>query len=144
MPFTVTDAGTVLNAPGNTQVADLVKPNVSIGKVYRSGTNNVASLPAYFDTTAFAAVKGAPRFGTSSRNMLRGPGSFNLDASVVREFGIWENLKLQLRAEAFNVTNTPAFANPNSNISGANFGKVTALAANSGGRTINLAGRITF
>jgi hypothetical protein len=144
LPFTVTDAGTVLNAPGNSQVADLVKPNVSIGKVYRSGTNNVAGLPAYFDTTAFAAVTGAPRFGTSSRNMLRGPGSFNLDASIVREFGIWESLKLQLRAEAFNVTNTPAFANPNANISGANFGKVTALAANSGGRTINLSGRITF
>ena len=53
-------------------------------------------------------------------------------------------MKLQLRAEAFNVTNTPAFANPNSNISGANFGKVTSLAANTGGRTINLAGRFTF
>jgi len=144
VPFTVTDAGTVLNAPGNTQVADLVKPNVSIGKTYRSGTNNVANLPPYFDTTAFAAVKGIPRLGSSSRNMLRGPGYFNLDASVVREFGIWENLRFQFRAEAFNLTNTPAFANPNSNISGANFGKVTALAANTGGRTINLAGRITF
>jgi hypothetical protein len=144
VPFTVTDGGTVLNAPGNTQVADLVKPSVSIGKTYRSGTNNVAGLPAYFDTTAFATVTGTPRFGTSSRNMLRGPGLFNLDASIVREFGIWENLKLQLRAESFNVTNTPAFANPNANISGANFGKVTALAANTGGRTINLAGRFTF
>jgi hypothetical protein len=144
VPFTVTDAGTVLNAPGNTQVADLVKPNVSIGKTYRSGTNNVANLPPYFDTTAFAAVKGTPRLGTSSRNMLRGPGYFNLDASIVREFGIWENLRFQFRAEAFNLTNTPAFANPNSNVSGANFGKVTALAANTGGRTINLAGRITF
>jgi hypothetical protein len=69
---------------------------------------------------------------------------FNLDASIVREFGIWENLKLQFRAESFNVTNTPAFSNPNSNISGANFGYITALAANTGGRSINLAGRITF
>jgi len=144
VPFTVTDAGTVLNAPGNTQVADLVKPSVAIGKTYRSGTNNVAGLPAYFDTTAFAAVTGTARFGTSSRNMLRGPGLFNLDASVVREFGIWESLKFQLRAEAFNVTNTPAFANPNSNISGANFGKVTSLAANTGGRTVNLAARFNF
>ncbi|WP_051979221.1 TonB-dependent receptor [Edaphobacter aggregans] len=145
VPFTVTDATTVLNAPGNSQVADLVKPNVMIGKTYRSGTNAVGNLPAYFDTTAFAPVTGAPRFGTSSRNMLRGPGLFNLDASIVREFGIWgERLKLQLRAESFNVTNTPAFANPNANISGANFGKVTALAANTGGRSVNLSGRINF
>jgi hypothetical protein len=144
LPFTVTDAGTVLNAPGNTQVADLVKSNVTIRKVARSSTNNLTGQPTYFDTTAFASVTGAARFGTSSRNMVRGPGLFNLDASIVREFGIWENLKFQFRAEFFNVTNTPAFANPNSNISGANFGYVTALAANTGGRSINLAGRITF
>ncbi|MCU1249368.1 MAG: hypothetical protein JWQ49_2397 [Edaphobacter sp.] len=144
LPFTVTDAGTVLNAPGNTQVADLVKSAVTIRKTARSSTNNLTGQPTYFDTSAFASVTGAARFGTSSRNMVRGPGYFNLDASIVREFGIWENLKFQFRVESFNVTNTPAFANPNSNISGANFGYVTALAANSGGRSINLAGRITF
>lgn len=144
LPFTVTDAGTVLNAPGNTQVADLVKPSVAIRHTSRSGTNNLAGQPTYFDTTAFAPVTGAPRFGTSSRNMVRGPGLFNLDVSIVREFGVWENLKFQFRAEAFNVTNTPAFANPNANVSGANFGYVTALAANTGGRSLNLAGRITF
>lgn len=143
-PFTITDATTVLNAPGNTQVADLIKPSVTVGKTYRSGTNDVANLPAYFDTTAFAPVTGQPRFGTSARNMLRGPGLFNLDASVVREFGIGESLKLQLRAESFNLTNTPAFANPNSNIAGANFGKITALAANTGGRTVNLSARVNF
>jgi hypothetical protein len=143
-PFTVQDSGTVLNAPGNTQVADLVKSSVSIRHTARSGTNNLTGQPTYFDTTAFASVTGAARFGTSSRNMVRGPGLFNLDASIVREFGIWENLKLQFRAESFNVTNTPAFANPNANISGANFGYVTALAANTGGRSVNLAGRITF
>jgi hypothetical protein len=144
LPFTVTDAGTVLNAPGNTQVADLVKSNVSIRHTFRSSTQNLTGQSTYFDTTAFASVTGTARFGTSSRNMVRGPGYFNLDASIVREFGIWENLKLQFRAESFNVTNTPAFANPNANVSGANFGYVTALAANAGGRTINLAGRITF
>jgi hypothetical protein len=144
LPFTVSDATTVLNAPGNSQVADLVKPNVAIGHVARSGTNAVSTLPAYFDVTAFATVTGPARFGTSSRNMLRGPGSFNLDTSIVREFGIWESIRLQFRAEAFNVTNTPAFSNPNANISGANFGKVTALAANTGGRSINLSGRINF
>jgi hypothetical protein len=144
LPFTVTDAGTVLNAPGNTQVADLLKSAVTIRHTARSSTNNLTGQPTYFDTSAFASVTGAARFGTSSRNMVRGPGLFNLDASIVREFGIWENLKFQFRAESFNLTNTPAFANPNSNISGANFGYVTALAANTGGRSINLAGRITF
>ncbi len=144
LPFTISDAGTVLNAPGNTQVADLVKPSVAINQTYRSSTNNLAGKPTYFDITAFAPVTGAARFGTSSRNMLRGPGLFNLDASIVREFGIWENLKFQFRFEGFNVTNTPAFANPNANISAANFGYVTALAANSGGRSLNLAGRFTF
>ena len=43
-----------------------------------------------------------------------------------RTFSINRQVKLQFRAEAFNVSNTPHFANPNGNVNRSNFGKVLA------------------
>jgi hypothetical protein len=57
------------------------------------------------------------RFGTAGFNSLRGPGIFNLDVGLFREFGITERWRIQLRAEAFNFTNTPHFGNPGTNVS---------------------------
>jgi hypothetical protein len=55
---------------------------------------------------------------------MRGPGVVNLDLSLFRAFKLTEQFQLQFRAEAFNVTNTPHFAIPESNINDSNFGKV--------------------
>ncbi len=104
VPFTVGSSGTSVNAPGNTQTADQVLPEVKIlGKVGRG--------ESYFDPNAFAPVT-AVRFGTAGRNIVRGPGLVNFDASLFRDFRITERFRLQFRIEVFNVTNTPAFNNP--------------------------------
>ena len=103
-PFTISAASSSCNCPGNSQVADLVNPNVAkVG----SGVGG----QAYFDPLAYAPVTGA-RFGTSGFNQLRGPGNNNLDMSVFRTFRITERFTTQIRAEAMNATNTPHFANP--------------------------------
>ena len=110
-PFTVGTAGTSLDAPGNTQTADQVKPQAAIlGGIGRGNS--------YFDPYAFAPIT-AVRFGNSGRNILRGPGLTNLDASIFRDFRVGERFKLQFRAEAFNVSNTPAFGNPGATASSA-------------------------
>ena len=103
-PFSVTTSGTALNAPGNTQRADQIKPTVEI----LGGTGPGQS---YFDPLAFGPVNTA-RFGTAGYFTLRGPGTFNMDASLFRDFHPREWIAFQIRAEAFNVTNTPHFANP--------------------------------
>jgi hypothetical protein len=108
-PFTVGSAGTSLNAPGNTQTADQVLPNVQKFKQVGPGKS-------WFDPNAFAPVTTA-RFGTSGRNLLRGPGSFQLDASLFRNFQVTEKFRLQFRAESFNITNTPRFGNPGATVS---------------------------
>ena len=108
-PFTVTSAGTSLNAPGNTQTADQVKSEVKILGGIGRGT-------PYFDPTAFLPVT-AVRYGTLGRNTMRGPGSFNLDASLFRNFKITERWTLQFKSEVFNLTNTPTFNNPGNNAS---------------------------
>jgi len=65
---------------------------------------------------AFAPVTTAS-FGTSSFDMVRGPGTFNFDAGLFREFRVAERYRIQFRAESLNVTNTPHFANPGNNVS---------------------------
>jgi hypothetical protein len=68
-------------------------------------------------------------FGNSGRNTLRGPGIQDLDVSISRNFVIKERMKLQFRAESFNLTNTVAFGLPNANVSGGSPGVITSLAA---------------
>lgn len=104
LPFTVAASGSSLNAAGQSQTADQINPVVQIFGGHDS------SHP-YFDGTAFAAVTTA-RLGTTGRNILRGPGFFNMDGNVKRIFSIKERLKLELAGEAFNLTNTVSFANP--------------------------------
>ena len=58
---------------------------------------------------------------------MRGPGVVNMDVSLFRTFKLTETVNLQFRAEAFNVTNTPHFANPNGNVNSSNFGKVLTI-----------------
>ena len=108
-PFTVGTAGTSLNAPGNTQTADQVLSEVKI-------SGEVGPGKSWFDPAAFAPVT-AVRYGNTGRNILRGPGSFQLDASVFRNFQITERVKLQFRAESFGITNTPRFNNPGATVS---------------------------
>ncbi len=134
-PFTVITAGASLNAPGNSQVADQLVPHVKI-------LGGHDSAHPYFDTTAFGSVSTA-RFGTGSRNSVRGPGIFNLDVGIKRTFPIYENLNFNFLAESFDVTNTAQFANPSQLTAStpAGFGVITSSNAS---RTIRLSGRITF
>jgi hypothetical protein len=115
-PFTLTASDASLNMPGNQQTPDQIKDNVEIfGDVGDAGT--------YFDTTAFARVTQV-RFGNVGRNTMRGPGQRNLDLSLFRSFILNKSADLQFRLEAFNLTNTPHFSNPNGNVNSANFGKI--------------------
>ena len=111
-------AAGALNAPGNSQTADQVKPVVE-------KLGGIGPGQPYYDPTAFAAPVGV-RFGTSGRNILRGPGTVNVDLGVFRRFPIREQVALEFRAEAANATNTPHFNNPSANISAANFLVVTS------------------
>jgi len=109
-PFTVSASTASCNCPGlSTQPADLIKSSVAI---VGSG---VGGQP-YFDPLAYAPVSGA-RLGTSGFNQLRGPGNTNMDLNLFRVFDITERFKMQIRAEALNLSNTPHFANPGANVS---------------------------
>jgi hypothetical protein len=116
-PFSVLADDTSLNLPGSVQTADQVKTNVEkLGGVGR-GT-------PYYDPTAFADVTEA-RFGNAGYFSLRGPGLFNWDFGLTREFTLTQTARLQFRVEAFNFTNTPHLANPNNFVGDEDFLAIT-------------------
>ncbi len=69
------------------------------------------TIAKWFNTAAFQK-QAAGTFGNASRNILRGPGAWNLDTSMTRNFDLREQLKMNLRFEAFNLLNHARFNNP--------------------------------
>jgi len=97
--------------------------------------------------TAFAnpiPTGATPRYGTAGRNSLRGPGYFNYDFSVFKSFQIREGTRLEFRTEAYNLTNTPKFGQPNGNYSQSSFGSVTSTFNTAGERELQFALRLLF
>ena len=83
------------------------------------------TIDRWFDAAAFVAP-GQYVFGNSGRNILYGPGTHQLDMSLFKSFHFGEARRLEFRSEAFNLTNTPQFNNPNANIGFAGVGRITA------------------
>ena len=117
MPVTVTQA-TNNNAP---EGFVLQRPNL----VANPSLPPAQRTPArFFNTAAFAT---APAFviGSASRNPVRGPANRNLDLALVKHTHLGEHVEMELRAEVFDVTNTPAFGQPNGSFGSAAFGSIT-------------------
>ncbi|MCI0626618.1 MAG: TonB-dependent receptor [Acidobacteria bacterium] len=103
-PYSVTFTSTVLGWPSSR--ADIIgNPKV-----------NDPTTQRWFNPTAFA-VPSPFNYGNSARNMLFGPGFFNWDAALFKNTQLTERLRLEFRAEFFNILNHPNFGVPASNIS---------------------------
>jgi hypothetical protein len=134
LPFTVTASGASLNAPNNSQTADQILPTVA-------KLGGIGAGHPYYNPSAYAPVT-AVRFGTSGRNTLRAPATFNANVSVFRTFPITERIGLQFRAESDNVSNTPHFLAPSANVSSGNFLNITS--ANMDQRQFRLGLKLSF
>jgi len=77
----------------------------------------------WFNTSAFAV---APQFtiGNASRNPVRGPSYRNVDLAVMRRIPV-RSAAFEIRAEIFNLLNTPPFGAPAAVLGAANFGTMT-------------------
>jgi hypothetical protein len=66
-------------------------------------------------------------FGTTSKGSLRGPGYFNWDMGLSKNFPLpGERVQIQFRAEYFNVFNRANFMDPKNSLSGSGFGQITS------------------
>ncbi|HWF07346.1 MAG TPA: carboxypeptidase-like regulatory domain-containing protein [Bryobacteraceae bacterium] len=101
------------------------------------------SYAEWFNTACFQPVpQGQVRPGNAPRGAVRGPGYGNLDGALMKNFAIHERLRLQLRGEAFNLTN---HTDPNgfgsTNNTSTLFGQITSFRAP---RRIQIGAKLTF
>ncbi|HEX2487821.1 MAG TPA: carboxypeptidase-like regulatory domain-containing protein, partial [Blastocatellia bacterium] len=108
------------------------RANIGIGgqRPNRLGSGNLdnPTVERWFDTSAFV-LPAQFAYGNSGANILREDRFKSFDFSIFKQFRITEGSRLQFRAEAFNVTNTPSFNAPNTAIDTAAGGRVTSTAS---------------
>jgi len=92
----------VLNEPQLQYYVSAADPNFPL----------TASGPVYNTINGVRTRIVATGFGNVSRDSNRGPGEVDFDASVSKDFKIWEALNFQLRVDAFNVINHTNFQAP--------------------------------
>jgi len=79
----------------------------------------------WFDTSAFVKPAPGQLVGNAGRNIIRGQGYGNLDLGLLKVHQVTERVRLQFRAEFFNLTNTPHFALPVRALNDPSFGAIT-------------------
>lgn len=136
-PFTISVFGDTANA-GTLLGENPIRANYTGQPVFGSGTH---SADRWFNTAAFA-TPAAFTFGNVGRNTIYGPGRQTLDLALQREFAVRENVKVQLRAEAFNALNRSNLGTPNRFVNTPQFGTITEAATP--GREIQLGLRVSF
>ena len=89
--------------------------------------------------------------GNTGRNQFYGPGYFQNNLSMFKDFAITERWILNVRADAFQLTNTPQFANPQASLTSGTFGQVTSTLGSGsgvngvgGGRALQLSAKLSF
>ena len=105
----------------------------------------VETVEKWFDPESFLAV---PRFGNLGRNVIIGPGSSNLDLSLLKNTSLGDRLKLQARFEIFDVFNKANFGQPGRVVGSSTFARITNTRFSTGdpgsSRQLQLAVRVTY
>jgi Carboxypeptidase regulatory-like domain len=134
MPVTVTQA------TNNNSFAGFVlqRPNV-IGRTSLAPSQRTPGH--FFNTAAFTT---APQFtlGNASRNPVRGPAYRDGDIALIKHTAVTERVGVEFRTEVFNVTNTPAFAQPNGSFGSPAFGSIANTATDP--RVVQFGARVAF
>jgi hypothetical protein len=134
MPVTVTQA------TNNNSFAGFVlqRPNVTAKTSLPASQRQPAK---FFNTAAFSSA-GTYMLGNASRNPVRGPAYRDGDIALLKHTVIGEGIDAEIRAEIFNLSNTPAFAQPNGSYGSAAFGSITSTATDP--RVVQLALRLSY
>jgi hypothetical protein len=110
----------------------------------RNGTVSVSnpSMAEWFNTAAFTNP-GAYSFGTDSRTEpnLRNPGTISFDSALSRWQPIHERMRVQFRADMYDILNHPNLGSPSASTTSSTFGQITTK---SGNRTITMSLRLEF
>jgi outer membrane receptor protein involved in Fe transport len=159
VPFNIT-TGSDNNGDGVTNDRPNLIPGLAHPSVTDNGHSRVAMIHNWVSNSQFcmfnAALNTIPACpqqgagpagsdGTVRQNSLDAPGRRDIDASIFRDFQIYERLTFQLRGEATNVFNLTNLPSPNGTLSSSTFGQVTSSYVGTfGNRILQVGGRILF
>jgi Carboxypeptidase regulatory-like domain len=163
-PFSVTDSKipSQVNSAGGviTPLSDLLVPsqvNANCGGgVAVAGPCLVKADFATYSSTSGVSAPVQTDWGNIAPNSFRGPGYFDIDFTVTRDFRFKERYALQLGMQSYNLLNHPNFANPSGSISSGAFGTITSTlgpptsiygtgqGASVSGRLVVLTGKFSF
>ncbi len=162
-PFTPTDSKipAQINSAGGilTPIADLLVSSALSANCGKAAVN-APCLPktdfATYLTTSGVGTRVQTDWGNISPGQFRGPGYFDIDTNVARNFAIREKWVLNLGLQAYNVLNHANFANPSGTLSSGSFAQITSTlgpptsiygtgqGAAVSGRLMVVTGRFTF
>lgn len=142
-PYQITDSSQ--NGFGDTAVPNQIsKPQISGTRYIATATNPNPRYPNYLVNNGnYARLTSNVANGNVGRNTVRGPGYFNLDVALTRNIPIYREFAVVLKAESFDVTNTPQWGTPVGDVNNSGFGQVQSVLITSN-RTLRLSGRISF
>jgi hypothetical protein len=136
LPFLVSTGADTANTTGG----GVYRPNLIATPTENCGDGH---LTACIASSAYALPPaGVYVYGNEGRNLLHGPGLFNIDYSLFKSFPIKERLRLQFRAEFFNLLNHPNFNNPAGVFGTGAFGNITSTSTDN--REIQFGLRLAF
>jgi hypothetical protein len=137
-PFDITIDGVRPDILGPVSIGSLHATSGGLGRTWLS-----AALGTFVDPPKNGAGK-FTRPGTLGRNHFYGPGYGTWDASLFKNFTLTERVKMQFRAEGFNILNHPQYVNPDANVNdAAGFGVINTTRQFSE-RQVQFAFRFTF
>jgi hypothetical protein len=114
---------------------------------YHGGCQTGVSAFVWISCPAGAFTAPAGLVGTLPRNAFPGPGTFTWDTVLTKTFSVTERVKTELRAQVYNLTNTPQFQNPDSKYTdtgNTGFGILYSPRLAPTNRELELAVRISF
>jgi hypothetical protein len=138
-PFTITDEDFSGFLYGSQNPRPGLAPGMTLDDQTTSGSTT-SRVDEYLNRDAF--VSSGAQFGTLPRNSVTGPSQQRLDVSLGKMTRLAGRAAVELRLEAYNVTNTPSFRNPVNDIGAANFGQITRTRG--GPRLIQLGAKLRF
>jgi hypothetical protein len=105
------------------------------------------TLSQFFNAAAFAPQP-VGTIGTAHRDVLFGPHFRHVDMSMFKQFAVTEQVNLEFRAEAFNISNTPSYyiddGSGNVQLGNAAFGSVSNTDPNYTPRQFQFALKLQF
>jgi hypothetical protein len=127
---------------GNLWDGAVQRPNLA-GNPCSSGSVS-SRLNNYFNVDSFTTPDPYV-FGSAPRYLSTcfGPGTINEDASLIKNFTIKEAKSIQIRLEAYHVTNSPQWSDPNTSFGNSSFGQITSTVANTN-RTLQVAAKFYY